>query len=96
TSTPGEPGGSIYPFASGPAQQPLDAARASPPPMVARAAPTGPNASGPARCRCGHYPTSHMRVAPVGAGSPGNFRLEPTGPCAVCGDAGCARFTPAL
>ncbi|MGI0131643.1 MAG: hypothetical protein ACREDK_00885 [Thermoplasmata archaeon] len=53
-------------------------------------------ASEPARnrCRCGHYPTSHMRVGPLT--DAGGFRLEVAAPCAVCGEAACARFTPAL
>jgi hypothetical protein len=44
------------------------------------------------RCRCGHLPTHHMVVAPVG--SSGNFRLDPSGPCALCGEAVCRHFTP--
>lgn len=47
------------------------------------------------RCRCGHYPTSHMRVVPIERGG-GSFRLDPDGPCAICGEPGCHRFTPAL
>ncbi|MCI4362588.1 MAG: hypothetical protein L3J77_05305 [Thermoplasmata archaeon] len=62
--------------------------------MVARSHPTEPSVASPRRCRCGHFPSAHMRVTPVGAGSPGNFGLEPTGPCAICGELGCARFAP--
>ncbi|HXQ48170.1 MAG TPA: hypothetical protein VN842_00105 [Thermoplasmata archaeon] len=45
-----------------------------------------------ARCRCGHLPTHHMVVLPVGAS--GNFRLEPSGPCALCGEGICRKFSP--
>jgi len=45
-----------------------------------------------ARCRCGHLPTHHMVVVPVGA--TGNYRLEPTGPCALCGEGTCRKFSP--
>ncbi|HXY46905.1 MAG TPA: hypothetical protein VEK13_03280 [Thermoplasmata archaeon] len=45
-----------------------------------------------ARCRCGHLPTHHMVVVPIG--STFSFRLEPTGPCAICGEAVCRRFQP--
>jgi len=44
------------------------------------------------RCRCGHFPTDHMTVQPVGTS--GNFRLEPSGPCAVCGESACRRYAP--
>jgi hypothetical protein len=44
------------------------------------------------RCRCGHFPTDHMVVVPVG--STGNFRLDPVGPCAICGEGGCRKFSP--
>jgi hypothetical protein len=44
------------------------------------------------RCRCGHLPTHHMVV--VGSGTGGNFRLDPSGPCAICGEAVCRKFTP--
>jgi hypothetical protein len=44
------------------------------------------------RCRCGHFPTDHMVVLPVG--SSGNFRLEASGPCALCGESLCRKFTP--
>ncbi len=44
------------------------------------------------RCRCGHLPTHHMVVVP--AGGTGNFRLEPSGPCVLCGEAVCRKFTP--
>ncbi|HTW39627.1 MAG TPA: hypothetical protein VMF04_02045 [Thermoplasmata archaeon] len=46
-----------------------------------------------ARCRCGHLPTHHMVVQPIG--SSGNFRLEPFGPCALCGEGVCRKFAPA-
>ncbi len=45
-----------------------------------------------ARCRCGHLPTHHMVVVPMG--SSGNFRLEPSGPCALCGEAVCRKYSP--
>ncbi len=45
-----------------------------------------------ARCRCGHLPTHHMVV--VSIGSSASFRLEASGPCAICGEAACRRFTP--
>jgi hypothetical protein len=35
-----------------------------------------------------------MRVVAVGLSSPGNFGLDPSGPCAICGEIGCPRFTP--
>ncbi len=49
-----------------------------------------PPAPNRARCRCGHLPTHHMVVVAVGAS--GNFRLEPSGPCAICGEAVCRKF----
>ncbi len=45
------------------------------------------------RCRCGHWPGDHMVVVPIG--TTGNFRLEPSGPCALCGDTVCLHFAPA-
>ena len=48
------------------------------------------------RCRCGHYPTAHMRVAPISPRPGGSYRLVADGPCAVCGDAGCRKFAPGL
>lgn len=51
--------------------------------------PTPPNRH---RCRCGHFPTDHMVVVPVGAS--GNFRLDPSGPCALCGESVCRKFAP--
>jgi hypothetical protein len=48
----------------------------------------------PNRCRCGHYPVAHMRVVAVGPASAGSSRLEPSGPCEVCGAAACAKFVP--
>ena len=45
------------------------------------------------RCRCGHYPTQHTVVRPVGISS--SFRLDPGGPCAVCGEANCRAYVPA-
>jgi hypothetical protein len=45
-----------------------------------------------AHCRCGHLPTHHMTVQP--AASSGNYRLEPSGPCALCGEGVCRKFTP--
>ncbi|MCI4365492.1 MAG: hypothetical protein L3K10_05470 [Thermoplasmata archaeon] len=45
-----------------------------------------------ARCQCGHLPTHHMVVVAIGLS--GGFRLEPSGPCALCGEATCRRFTP--
>lgn len=45
-------------------------------------------------CRCGHLPGAHMRVVPIGSGgSIGGFRLDPSGPCAVCGSPRCAAFS---
>ncbi|HTT72974.1 MAG TPA: hypothetical protein VMG99_02325 [Thermoplasmata archaeon] len=46
-----------------------------------------------ARCRCGHLPTHHMVVVPTASAV--GFQLAPTGPCAICGEAGCRRFQPA-
>ena len=48
-------------------------------------------AGGP-RCRCGHLPTHHMEV--VAIGSSASFRLVPTGPCSLCGESVCRRYTP--
>ena len=61
--------------------------------MVARGDPT-PLSRPAARaiCRCGHRPTHHMVVEPVG--ETGNFRLVPKGPCVVCGESVCRQFTP--
>ncbi|HYB79701.1 MAG TPA: hypothetical protein VEG66_08105 [Thermoplasmata archaeon] len=44
------------------------------------------------RCRCGHFPTHHMEVAPVGTSA--SFQLRPTGPCAICGESVCHRYVP--
>ncbi len=44
------------------------------------------------RCRCGHFPTDHMTVQPIGTS--GNFRLDPSGPCAICGESACRHYTP--
>jgi hypothetical protein len=44
------------------------------------------------RCQCGHLPTHHMAVQPLGDSF--NFRLAPVGPCAICGEASCKRYTP--
>ncbi|HZY91641.1 MAG TPA: hypothetical protein VFG07_02545 [Thermoplasmata archaeon] len=59
-------------------------------------APAGRSEEGPRlnRCRCGHYPVSHMRVAALGAAGSGSYRLEPTAPCALCGPTACPRFHP--
>ncbi|MGA8303963.1 MAG: hypothetical protein WA691_00650 [Thermoplasmata archaeon] len=56
--------------------------------------PSGLGAGAPtrARCRCGHWPTQHMVVRPVEGSA--NFRLEPSGPCGVCGEAECRKFAP--
>ncbi|HZY70250.1 MAG TPA: hypothetical protein VFF67_04645 [Thermoplasmata archaeon] len=58
---------------------------------------TGRSAVGPEparnRCRCGHFPATHMRVLPVTDGHAGGYRLDPSGPCTICGEAACARFT---
>jgi hypothetical protein len=64
--------------------------------MAPKGGETGGSEPARNRCRCGHYPTTHMRVAPIGPGAGGSFRLDPEGPCAVCGEASCRRFTPAL
>jgi hypothetical protein len=45
------------------------------------------------RCRCGHFPTSHMVVRPATEGNPGSFALRPVGPCVRCGTA-CPKYTP--
>ncbi|HTZ61966.1 MAG TPA: hypothetical protein VMC82_04945 [Thermoplasmata archaeon] len=45
-----------------------------------------------ARCRCGHLPTHHMVVIAVAGNA--NYRLEPSGPCAICGESVCKKFTP--
>ena len=44
------------------------------------------------RCRCGHLPTHHMEVAAVG--NTASFQLKPTGPCHICGESVCHRYTP--
>jgi len=35
-----------------------------------------------------------MVTRPIGTTS--NFRLEPSGPCAICGEAGCRQYVPAV
>ncbi|MCI4328890.1 MAG: hypothetical protein L3J86_04835 [Thermoplasmata archaeon] len=46
-------------------------------------------------CACGHFPGDHVRVVPIpSGGSGGGFRLEMTGPCAVCGSVVCPAFGP--
>ncbi len=45
-----------------------------------------------ARCRCGHLPTHHMVV--VRLQDSANFRLDASGPCQICGEAVCRKFTP--
>jgi hypothetical protein len=45
------------------------------------------------RCRCGHYPTHHM-VTKVLAGS-ASYRLDPVGPCSICGASACPAYVPA-
>ncbi len=45
------------------------------------------------RCRCGHLPTHHMSIAPIG--DSGNFRLLPLGPCELCGPGLCPAYVPA-
>jgi hypothetical protein len=62
--------------------------------MVARTVEAGPVAANLHRCRCGHYPTTHMRVVPAVGNAAGSFRLEASGPCQVCGESGCRRFAP--
>ncbi|MCI4370696.1 MAG: hypothetical protein L3J81_05140 [Thermoplasmata archaeon] len=62
--------------------------------MVGRAFEVGPEVASAHRCRCGHYPTTHMRVVPAGGSAAGSFRLEPVGPCQVCGESSCRRFAP--
>jgi hypothetical protein len=48
----------------------------------------------PAACRCGHLPGAHMRVVPIGTGvSVGGYRLEPSGPCTICGAPRCGAFS---
>ncbi|HLM91327.1 MAG TPA: hypothetical protein VK424_04660 [Thermoplasmata archaeon] len=44
------------------------------------------------RCRCGHLPTHHMVVLPIGTSD--SFRLDPSGPCAICGEGVCRHFAP--
>ncbi|HYB63328.1 MAG TPA: hypothetical protein VEE86_02770 [Thermoplasmata archaeon] len=60
--------------------------------------PTEPSTGAPrtvprGRCRCGHYPTHHMVTRPVERSS--NFRLDPGGPCAICGAENCRAYVPA-
>jgi hypothetical protein len=43
------------------------------------------------RCTCGHLPTHHMVVQPLADSF--NFRLAAQGPCAICGESVCKRFT---
>jgi hypothetical protein len=45
-----------------------------------------------ARCRCGHLPTHHMVVVPIG--TTGNYRLEASGPCVICGEGTCRKYAP--
>ena len=46
------------------------------------------------RCACGHAPTTHMIVVAISDGGLGGFRLDPDGPCALCGSGSCARYAP--
>jgi hypothetical protein len=55
------------------------------------AAPTG-SVLRPVRCRCGHLPTHHMTVVAIAESA--SFRLDPNGPCALCGESVCHRYTP--
>ncbi|MCI4319825.1 MAG: hypothetical protein L3J87_01935 [Thermoplasmata archaeon] len=50
--------------------------------------------AGRRRCRCGHFPTHHMRVLPVEERHGGSFRLDPSASCAICGELTCPKFTP--
>ncbi len=59
---------------------------------VADGAATPPTTPARGRCRCGHLPTHHMVVVP--ATTSANFRLDPSGPCILCGEAACRRYTP--
>ncbi len=59
---------------------------------TAAAAGGGTRPQGRPRCRCGHFPTSHMEVAAIGATA--SFQLLPNGPCAICGESVCHRYTP--
>jgi hypothetical protein len=45
-----------------------------------------------ALCRCGHLPTHHMQVVPTRES--GGYRLEPSGPCGLCGEGVCRKFSP--
>ncbi len=44
------------------------------------------------RCRCSHLPTHHMVVVPIGTSA--SYRLDPTGPCAICGESICKKYQP--
>ncbi|MCI4340748.1 MAG: hypothetical protein L3K06_05495 [Thermoplasmata archaeon] len=48
------------------------------------------------RCKCGHFPTTHVQVALITGKDGSGYRLDPTGPCATCRDSICPRFTPAV
>jgi hypothetical protein len=45
-----------------------------------------------ARCRCGHLPTHHTVVVHVDRSA--NWRLDPSGPCQLCGEANCRKYAP--
>jgi len=61
--------------------------------MVARPASEIASASySRARCRCGHLPTHHMVVVAIAPNA--SYRLDPSGPCAICGESVCRRFQP--
>ncbi|MCI4326459.1 MAG: hypothetical protein L3K16_02310 [Thermoplasmata archaeon] len=62
--------------------------------MVGRTVEVEMAAGGAHRCRCGHYPSTHMRVVPATGSAAGSFRLEPSGSCRVCGDSACRRYLP--
>ncbi|HEV2166980.1 MAG TPA: hypothetical protein VGS23_08435, partial [Thermoplasmata archaeon] len=50
----------------------------------------------PNRCRCGHFPTSHMRAVPIDVAHPeGGYQLLPVGPCRDCGEGACPRYARA-
>jgi hypothetical protein len=48
------------------------------------------------RCRCGHFPTTHLGVTPIGPGGGVGYQLEPVAPCAICGAAACPKFAPTV
>ncbi|HTT15916.1 MAG TPA: hypothetical protein VMH49_00955 [Thermoplasmata archaeon] len=60
--------------------------------MGGPSATTAPSVRPRGRCRCGHYPSQHMVTRAIPGSS--NVRLEPSGPCVLCGEGTCRVYAP--